>query len=134
MQLQTRQEDVHHLLGEMRALLIENKRFNELSDQLETLVMAHIEPREPDPWIRAYGLTVMQARLATFLHSKLGKDCSRHAIMNALYFERPNEEPDMKTLDVYVCHIRRKIKDSQYQIVNVWGKGYKMIERHSVAA
>ena len=51
---------------------------------------------------------------------------SRQSLMNWLYQLRPDEEPEPKILDVYVCHLRRKLKPLGVGFETVWGRGWVM--------
>jgi DNA-binding response OmpR family regulator len=51
---------------------------------------------------------------------------SRDRMMTRIYGHRP-EEPDPKIVDVFICKARKKFKDMGFDIVNRWGRGYRLI-------
>ena len=79
-----------------------------------------------------WGLTVQQARLFGVLLERelLRKD----AAMAALYRDRGEDEPEMKIVDVFVCHIRRKLKPFGIEIGTRWGVGYFMTAANKAEA
>ena len=79
-----------------------------------------------------WGLTVQQARLfgALLEREVLTKD----AAMAALYRDRGDDEPEMKIVDVFVCHIRRKLKPFGIEIGTRWGVGYFMTPANKAEA
>lgn len=64
-----------------------------------------------------------------------GRVASKYMIYDSLY---PNEEPDPKIIDVFVCKIRRKLKDLQprvnLQILTHWGQGYALLKQAAAEA
>lgn len=59
---------------------------------------------------------------------------SRHQIMNYLYGGL--DEPEMKIIDVFVCKVRKKLKDAgQPDIIQTcWGRGYTLVEPSLIPA
>jgi two-component system cell cycle response regulator CtrA len=51
---------------------------------------------------------------------------TKQAIMNALYFDRIDKEPEIKIVDVFICKLRAKLSPHQLAIETVWGQGYCM--------
>ena len=86
-------------------------RIQELEEAMGLCVLPPLE----------WGLTVQQARLfgALLEREVLTKD----AAMAALYRDRGDDEPEMKIVDVFVCHIRRKLKPFGIEIGTRWGVG-----------
>ncbi len=59
------------------------------------------------------------------LISKSPRVVSRGLVMDHLYgLECEQDEPNEKLIDVFVCRARRDIKDSNYEIVTEWGRGW----------
>lgn len=136
---------VIELLGEMRALapfpagrefIPARKRYEELSDGLEVLTRAFMEPVLDEGWAQ-YGLTKKERRIAALLHKRLGHCVSREAIQDALYFDvvAADDEPDGvdKILDVFFCKMKPKLLSSPYSVENVRGEGLKMVLRTAVS-
>jgi hypothetical protein len=46
--------------------------------------------------------------------------------MVGLYGDRPNLDPEIKIVDVYVCKARKKLKGFGVEIETVWGRGYRL--------
>jgi len=47
--------------------------------------------------------------------------------LDALYGHLPEQdEAKIKIIDVFVCHMRRKLKPFAIEIETVWGQGYRM--------
>lgn len=49
----------------------------------------------------------------------------RSSVMEALYMHK-QDEAEIKIVDVFVCHLRRKVKPFGIVIDTVWGHGYSM--------
>jgi two-component system cell cycle response regulator CtrA len=81
-------------------------------------------PASDARWERL-GLTRSQTRLMAALVDKIGHCVSKKALMDALYFDRAQEEPEAKIVDILVCKIRKKITGSGFVIETVWGQGYR---------
>lgn len=64
-----------------------------------------------------------------------GRVASKNMIYDSIY---PNEEPDPKIIDVFVCKIRKKLLDLrprvQLEILTHWGQGYALLRRKEAAA
>lgn len=98
-------------------------------DELRGHTSPFLTPTMLEDWDR-FGLSGAQTRVANLLHTKLGKAVSKDSIMDTLYFDRPDDAPHIKIIDIYICHIRRKLKEhgDKYCIETVWGRGYRMRE------
>lgn len=69
-------------------------------------------------------LTPMQMRVFGVLLSR--ELATKHAVMAALYRDDGRDEADPKIVDVFVCHIRRKLKSFGVPIETIWGQGYRL--------
>ncbi len=50
---------------------------------------------------------------------------SRGLLMDNIYgLESGDEEPAEKIIDVFITHTRKAIRDSNYEIETIWGKGW----------
>lgn len=59
-----------------------------------------------------------------------GRRVSKEQILVALYWDRPDGDGgDIKIVDVYVCHLRRYLREQESPIVieTVWGQGYRAV-------
>jgi len=74
-------------------------------------------------------LTAHEARLFAFLTTR--DVATKPAIMQALYSDRADEDPEIKIVDVFVCKLRKKVKPFGVDIETVWGRGYSLRDRSS---
>lgn len=51
---------------------------------------------------------------------------SKEAALDHMYFDRPNDMPELKIIDVFICKIRKKLLPFGVAIDTVWGRGYSM--------
>lgn len=123
---------VEKLLADMHAAVKAGNvlKYESLSDQLAVFSRAYVVPSVTNMWEK-YGLTPAETVMAELLHTKLNQNVRRTSLMDALYFGCPDDEPDIKIVDVRICRIRKKIANSPYRIVNVWGHGYSMVDANS---
>lgn len=75
-------------------------------------------------------LTRIQKSVLYALYSAAGRCVSRDQIMAAAY--AAYDAPDEKIIDVSICKIRKKIGQTAWKIVTIWGQGYKLERRHVV--
>lgn len=123
---------VQKLLEDMRAAVVARNipKYENLSDQLAVFSRAYVTPSIPNNW-QKYNLTPAETIIVELLHTKLNENVRRTSLMDAVYFYRPDDEPEIKIMDVFICKIRKKLVGSPYRIVNVWGQGYSMVEANS---
>ena len=95
-----------------------------LADQVSVLCRAAFVPAAQERW-ESCGLTRLESRLMRCLAEHLDRTMAKGILMDALYFDRPHEEPQAKIVDILVCKIRRKLRGSSYVIETVWGQGYR---------
>lgn len=101
----------------VEAVEAENEMLRERIAALEALLGLTVEvPLELQ-------LTAQESKLVGFM---LKRDLiSKSSAMMLLYGSRPDgEEAEPKILDVFVCHIRRKLKPFGLSIETRWGEGY----------
>lgn len=51
---------------------------------------------------------------------------SRQNLLTLIYGLHPQDEPEIKIIDVWICKIRRKMKPYGIEIGTIWGKGFFM--------
>jgi len=51
---------------------------------------------------------------------------TKDQMMTMLYADRPDEEPDSKTLDVMICKMRKKLRPHGVEIRTIHGAGYEL--------
>lgn len=120
---------VEKLLADMRAAVIAGNvpKYENLSDQLAVFSRAYVIPSVKSDWDK-YHLTGAETIIAELLHSKMGETVRRTSMMDAIYFSQPDDEPEIKIIDIFICKIRKKLKDSPYRVITAFGCGYKMVE------
>lgn len=76
------------------------------------------------------GLTASEAKVLGYLYTV--EMARKDGIMAALYADRPNEVPELKIADVYVCKIRNKVKGFGIQILTRWGSGWYLTKESKI--
>jgi two-component system cell cycle response regulator CtrA len=51
---------------------------------------------------------------------------TKETLMAALYSNRPDNEPEMKIIDVFICKLRHKVKHYGVEIRTHWGQGWSI--------
>lgn len=71
-------------------------------------------------------LTALMQRLLAFLLNSVAP--TRQQCLSALYWDRPNDEPELKILDVFICKLRARLKavDETLVIETIWGQGWRL--------
>ena len=75
-------------------------------------------------------LTAKEYLLLELLSLHNGIALTKEVIMNHLYNDM--EEPEIKIIDVFVCHLRKKLANAssgKSYIETVWGRGYVWRQR-----
>lgn len=96
----------------------------EALDELELLCRAYMVPRLETEWDK-YGLTKKECRVMDCLMARIGQVVTFGPIMDAVYFDSPEAAHD-SILKVFISHIRKKMKASNYIIETIWGQGYRL--------
>lgn len=91
--------------------------------------MAGTDEIERMALMKRFKLPATKARLLLILINNEGECVRKQTLMNRLYVEKPNDAPQTKIIDVFVCHIRKAIEGSEYQIETVWGEGYMLVKK-----
>lgn len=106
------------------------------SDALSTLraenesLRAHIEYLEtllaPAAWTPPgeWGLTATESKM--FMALLGGRLVSKEMLLSRLYFDRADDAPEIKIVDVYICKLRRKLRPFGVAILTEWGAGYRL--------
>ncbi|MDE2005755.1 MAG: response regulator transcription factor [Rhodospirillales bacterium] len=87
-----------------------------------------LDSREVKVSGQALHLTPKEYSLLELLMLKRGTSLTKGACLNHLY--GTEEEPELKTVDVIVCRLRKKLATAGLPtlVQNVWGCGYKLAE------
>lgn len=105
-------------LTRIRLLEEENQVLRDRIEWLERELLGRTD-HVPLEW----GLTGMQARFILALARRA--EMTKEQLLVALYSDR-NEEPGPKIVDVFVHHLRRKLKRHGVEITTLWGRGYAL--------
>lgn len=85
--------------------------------------------------VRQYGFTSSEAALVIALRRAKGRSLSKEHLLRIMHPNRnPDEMPDAKIVDVFVCKIRKKLKGKALAITTDWGLGYRLEDRRGHAA
>ena len=74
-------------------------------------------------------LTGKEYHLLECLALRVGNLCTKEMLFNILYGGM--DEPELKTLDVFICKLRRRLSDAaegRNYIETIWGRGYRLVE------
>lgn len=79
---------------------------------------------------------LQSALLATILKRQQVSKQTLHDVIEhtRLTYGTHKEPTDQKMVDVMVCHLRKKLKPFSFDILTVWGTGYRMDAAHREAA
>lgn len=91
------------------------------------------DPSLDDVWdyISKYKMTTLEARLCHALRSRPGRTITKEGLLAIVYSDRLDSDwPATKIIDVFVCKVRRKLKETNapFEIETVWGMGYRAKE------
>ena len=69
-------------------------------------------------------------RILMLLASAPGRILSKEILLTQMYGDQPDNEPEMKIIDVFICKVRRKLADVDVNagkfIETIWGRGYML--------
>jgi hypothetical protein len=74
--------------------------------------------------VTMFGLTRTEAELLALLAD--GRAHSKQGILDMLYAARPDDMPELKIVDVFVCKLRRKLAETPIVITTIWGFGVQI--------
>lgn len=72
-------------------------------------------------------LTGKEYSILELLSLRLGVTVTKEMLLGHLYGGK--DEPELKIIDVFVCHLRKKLAqatDGKLYIETVWGRGYRL--------
>lgn len=119
-------DQVEALLDQLRGR-IRDPVVGKLSEQISLLCRGYMEPAGDDP-LPGVKLTPNERSMFALLKARLGRAVTRGALLDAAsYHHGWDREPQPKVVDVYICHLRRKLKGSGFAVETVWGQGYRMV-------
>jgi two-component system, cell cycle response regulator CtrA len=74
-------------------------------------------------------LTGKEYSILEVLSLRLGVTVTKEMLLGHLYGGK--DEPELKIIDVFVCHLRKKLAqatDGKHYIETVWGRGYRLCD------
>jgi two-component system cell cycle response regulator CtrA len=105
-------------LARLEGLEAENGRLRDRVMELEDVLGFSIE-------MPIYlGLSSAEARVFGALMKR--PTWTKDQLMAALYSHRPEDPPEMKIVDVFICKLRKKLKPIGVEIETLWGQGYRL--------
>lgn len=124
-------KEVERLLDQIRSVTT-NPAIIRASDQIEVLCRAQfvsVENFLPD--IR---LSRAERCIIGLLRSRLSHTVSKDALLDSYSYAKGNS-PHPKIVDVYICKIRRKLKQAEadYHILTDHSLGYRMVPGRDLA-
>ena len=76
-------------------------------------------------------LTGRERQLFSGLYSTIPRLARKGFLMDYMYgLEPEKEEPGDTILNVYLSRLRKKLKDTRFEIETTWGIGYRLRERN----
>lgn len=72
-------------------------------------------------------LTANEFGVLQLLHQRMPRVLTKQALLSSLYQLRPDDPPEIKIVDVWICKLRKKLKPLGINIDTVWGQGYRML-------
>jgi len=103
-------------LAELRA---ENEQLREHIHYLEGLLKKGTDAIPPE-----WRLTGIEAKI--YLALARGGLVSKEQILESAYYDRVDDPPEIKIVDVFICKLRKKLKPYGVQITTIWGVGYRL--------
>jgi len=103
-------------LAELRA---ENEQLREHIHYLEGLLKKGTDAIPPE-----WRLTGIEAKI--YLALARGGLVSKEQILESAYYDRADDPPEIKIVDVFICKLRKKLKPYGVQITTIWGVGYRL--------
>lgn len=100
----------------IEGLEAENERLRvRIADLEAAMGMDFVAPLE-------WGLTGAQTRVFGVLMAR--EVATKDALMAGIYADVTRDAAEAKIVDVFVCHIRRKLKPFGFSVETLWGRGY----------
>ncbi len=96
----------------------EKAAFADMTERLMTAATADFDS--------ALKLTRSEKALLTILVDRADKLVTKETLALLLYQDRPDDPPNEKIVDVYICKIRPKLAGTGVSIVTEWGQGYRL--------
>lgn len=125
--MQTHQTTQEQLRSAINALHSEHARLGVRSEKIdnatysiETILGAQLDIAMPDSWVK-YKLTRRDGQVFDLLYTRKGECVSREMFHSLLYASDPGGGPQLKVIDVFICHLRDKLEGTGLWIETMWG-------------
>ena len=109
---------------------VQDKRIAALEAENDTLrehvrqLSATIAGDNDKPLPREWGLTPAEERIVMALTR--AEVATKERLLDVVHNGRPEDEPAIKIIDVFMCKIRKKLAPYDVSITTIWGRGYMM--------
>lgn len=80
----------------------------------------------------AFGLTEYEARFLWLLSD--GQPHTKDQIMNSLYYDKLDDPPESKIIDVWLSKLRSKLNNYGISIKTIWGSGYRLLDGKDIVS
>jgi len=97
----------------------------DLTERIEILTGS--DPKRQIDVMREFGFTSRQARIWLIIASAHGAEITKDALILRLEADRDDDDISDSNLKVQICHMRKKIEGSRYEIETMWGIGYRIV-------
>lgn len=111
------EQRIRELEARIKVLEDENEELREKVRQLEE------QQRGTRPMPLEFGLTGSEERMLAILLSRDGA-VTKETFLNLMYGGLPDDEPELKIIDVFICKLRKKLKPFDIEVTTIWGRGY----------
>ncbi len=103
----------------------------EAKDYLMDVLDYLLDPTMENLWdnVEKYGLSPRESRVLHALQRAGKRPLTKNGLMAVAYSDVPDTEwPQVKIIDVFVCKIRKKLREANadFEIETIWGLGYRL--------
>lgn len=118
--------EIESLLAQIRVRAKDDPIVERASDQISVLCRGYMEPDQMlgTETVMA-SLTPKQRDMFQLLMKRRGQTVSKSALIDSSFRHQDNE-PAEKVIDVQICKMRKRLKNTEYDIETVWGTGYRL--------
>lgn len=106
----------------------------EENDELRERVCQLTEELASTRFVFPRELRLTASETVVFRHLLSRDVINRRSAMLLLHAGRPGDEPDEHLVDVHIMRIRRKVAALGIRIENIWGQGWRVLDRELVMA
>ena len=89
----------------------------------------------PPPWfdgdchtVAGEPLTPKEWQVLEILWRRRDRPVTSETLMTLLYSDQPDDPPQDKIIQVYICRLRAKLDRTPYSIRSTWGDGYQLLD------